>query len=428
MKRAFLAVLALAASTVVLPATADVGPGGFMSSNVTWLGHIPIDSPGVSARVVNVGGQARLYVAGVKGLTIYDLTDPTLPVPMGTTPLPNWQNEDVEVSADGKTVLIANDVAGTSYLIDATNPNVPVVRGNIPGTEHTISCADPQCLWAYGSSGRSYDLSNRAAPRRSSFGWGQFLGVQRSSSVHDLFLDETGLMFVDTSPRMIIDPREDPEFPKLVTTGDVPADKRLAYQHNSIRPRASEWTPRGPSDTGTALRPGELLLVNGETNTTLTCGAGSGPFATWSIRDYDKGAQMKPLDVFRPVNGTWTDGNPRVNAGLGCSGHWFTERDGLVAAGWFEHGTRFLDVNPTTGKITEVGFFQPVVGSASGAYWVTDEIVYVVDYERGLDILRFDRSAPRPSLQQIEESWLAKAHAVSAVAEAERYACKLAMQ
>jgi hypothetical protein len=28
-------------------------------------------------------------------------------------------------------------------------------------------------------------------------------------------------------------------------------------------------------------------------------------------------------------------------------------------------------------------------GQASAAYWITDEIVYVVDYNRGLDILRF---------------------------------------
>lgn len=427
MRRVAVLVLALAMTMVVVPAGADVGPGGFMSPNVTWLGNIPIDSPGVGARVVHVNGQPRLYVTGVKNLTIYDLTDPTLPVPMGVLPLPNWENEDVEVSADGATVLVANDVIGSSYLIDATDPRLPVIRGNIPGGEHTLTCVDAQCLWAYGSSGRSYDLTNRAAPRRATFAWTRFLDVQITSGVHDMFRDDTGLIIVDSTPRLILDPRVDPEFPKLVSSSPVPADRRLAYQHNNIRPRAGAWVPRAAGDTDPALRAGELLLANGETNATTTCGAGSGPFATWSMRDYDKGAQMTPLDVFRPVNGNWTDGNPRVNAGLGCSGHWFTERAGVVTAGWYEHGTRFLDIDQRTGKITEVGFFQPVVGSASAAHWVTDEIVYVVDYERGLDILRFDRSAPAPSLRAIERSWLAKAHAVSAVAEAERYSCKLAM-
>lgn len=428
MRRSFavLAVFVLLASVAVAPAGADVGPGGFMSSNVTWLGNIPLDSPGVGARVVQVGGARRLYVTGVKNLTIYDLSTPELPVPLGVLPLPNWENEDVEVSADGNTVLVANDVVGTSYLIDATDPRVPVLRGNIPGNEHTITCADAQCLWAYGSSGRTYDLRNRAAPRRATFGWTYRLGVAFDSSVHDLYRDASGLVIVDATPRLIIDPRTDPVFPTLVTSGPVPGEHRLAYQHNNIRPRAAEWTPRGTADTGAALRPGELLLSNGETNTTTTCGAGSGPFATWSIRDFDKGAPMTVLDVFRPVNGNWTDGNPRVNAGLGCSGHWFTERDGLVAAGWYEHGTRFLRIDPATGDISEAGFFQPVVGSASAAHWVTDEIAYVIDYERGIDILRFDRAASAPTAAEIEVSWLAKAGVVSPVAEAERFSCRIA--
>lgn len=56
--------------------------------------------------------------------------------------------------------------------------------------------------------------------------------------------------------------------------------------------------------------------------------------------------------------------------------------------GWYEHGTRFLDVS-SQGKIKEVGYFLPVGGSTSAAYWLNKEIVYSVDYNRGLDILRF---------------------------------------
>ena len=92
--------------------------------------------------------------------------------------------------------------------------------------------------------------------------------------------------------------------------------------------------------------------------------------------------------MFRPLNGTWIDGDPAVNA-LGCSGHWFTENDGIVAASWYEHGVRFFDIDKTVGTITEVGWFQPVGGYTGAAYWITDEIVYVHDYARGMDILRF---------------------------------------
>jgi hypothetical protein len=45
-------------------------------------------------------------------------------------------------------------------------------------------------------------------------------------------------------------------------------------------------------------------------------------------------------------------------------------------------------VSPT-GKINEIGWFMPWGGSTGAAYWVTNEIVYAVDYSRGIDIIRF---------------------------------------
>ena len=60
----------------------------------------------------------------------------------------------------------------------------------------------------------------------------------------------------------------------------------------------------------------------------------------------------------------------------------------MLAAGWYHSGTRFLDVD-AKGKIKEVGWFLPNGGGTSGAYWITDEIVYAVDYTRGIDVLRY---------------------------------------
>ena len=60
----------------------DPGPGGFTSANVTYVASIPTGA-GVSARVVTVKGQRRLYVSSAHSLTIYDLTNPALPVPLG---------------------------------------------------------------------------------------------------------------------------------------------------------------------------------------------------------------------------------------------------------------------------------------------------------------------------------------------------------
>jgi hypothetical protein len=73
--------------------------------------------------------------------------------------------------------------------------------------------------------------------------------------------------------------------------------------------------------------------------------------------------------------------------------HWFTphptyRNGGLVAIAWYEHGTRFLQVG-RDGSISEVGWFLPLGTTASAAYWITDRIVYVSDYNRGLDVIRY---------------------------------------
>jgi hypothetical protein len=95
-------------------------------------------------------------------------------------------------------------------------------------------------------------------------------------------------------------------------------------------------------------------------------------------------------DVYRVDGGAYVDGRPPANTGCG---HWFDthpewRNGGLVAMAWYEHGVRLLSVDGD-GKIEEAGYFVPVDGATSAAYWVTDEIVYATDYNgRGIDILR----------------------------------------
>src|SRR5688500_1967688 len=99
--------------------TVQVNPGGanFSSDNVEYISTLPIDTPGVGARVVQIGEQKRLYVTGVQSLTIYDVNDPASPKILGRLELPNWENEDVAVSADGKTVLISEFTGTYMHVI-----------------------------------------------------------------------------------------------------------------------------------------------------------------------------------------------------------------------------------------------------------------------------------------------------------------------
>jgi len=65
-----------------------------------------------------------------------------------------------------------------------------------------------------------------------------------------------------------------------------------------------------------------------------------------------------------------------------------------------------------------------VRGSASAAYWIPGtDYVYVVDYQRGVDILRFDANAAPPTAAQTTQSWLAKLGVVDRLSLDDRFWC-----
>ena len=423
--------------------------GAVISDNVEYLGTIP-DTPGVGGRMVKVGDQLRFYVTGVKGLTIYDVTNPALPIPMGALPLPHFQNEDVDVSDDGSKVIISTDTATLDgggnrsngiRIIDTSDPASPRQVGLVAQSNHTAMCADPACEWIYGSSGNIYDARDPANVAATGVRW-----KPTGGSAHALNRDASGLLISDSNPRFVLDPSESPESPEVIAQGR-PTGSDGYLQHNNVRPVADLWEPRPLPEEGEEeapelpLRPGELLVGNSESNVTVADGEGfcpsyAGGLSTWSMVNFDRGEEMEQLDVFRPVNGEYVGGDPAVNA-LGCSGHWFTWNDGIVAASWYEHGVKFFDVDSETGEIDQVGFFQPVATEAGAAHWVTDadgnEYVYSVDYARGIDILRFHRDEPAPSERELYESWAwnlrnLRARGFGSLASAERFACSFAMR
>ena len=444
----------------------ELGDGPVSSDNVTYHGTIPLDSPGVGGEVVqHANGKKYFYATGAKGLSIYDVANPAAPVPVSYTPFPHAQNEDVKVSDDGTRTMIAADgsilvpVAPTSpgiHLFDTSNPAAPKLIGSTSplqrgegtdrGTsEHTAECAVADCSVIYGRTGRIYDATQLPEIKDTGNRWNiNPLTGQAVTQAHALNRDDAGIINADTTPRLVLDPRQNPLQPTVLSVGPLAAqDKRL--QHNNVRPDALEWAARAEgdvpqtvtvdadayprsisvTDTRPVMRAGELLISNSESNLNPGC-SNAGALSTWSIVDFDKGAQMQPLEVFRPLNGTLADGSPPVN-GLGCSGHWFTENDGVVAASWYEHGVRFFDIDKTVGTIREVGYFQPGATEAGASYWVDDTFVYNVDYARGIDIISFDREASAPSQSELDAAWVASANRGSGpIAEAERFYCRLA--
>jgi hypothetical protein len=412
------------------------GPGGLTSGNVSYVASIPTGA-GVSARVLTVKGQRRLYVSSAHSLAIYDITNPALPVPMGALPIYNWENEDIAVSKDGNTAILT-EYASRFYMhvIDTSNPHAPVVKGSVfLDGSHTVQCADLHCNYLFASNGKTYDLRSGmpvAVPQAK--WWSTELGVRGGHALHQ---DAAGYWIADETPWVMFTAK-DPLHVKLVDQGMPTLNN--AYQHNNVRPAADKWSARKRGDKSKTLRPGEMLMTETETNFHPSCAGGTdgtGSFATWSIANFDKGAAPKQLHVLTPVQGDYANGDPAINA-LGCSGHWFNVREDqpgryqgqyVVAAGWYEHGTRFLAVDHKTGAIKQVGYFQPIRGSASAAYWIDKtNYVYVVDYQRGVDILKFNPAAAPPTAAATRASWLAKLHTVDTLSQQERFWCRQAME
>jgi hypothetical protein len=449
-RRLVLTVSAVALAATALPGLASSGPapdaglvqlpvgaGGFVSDNITYVGTLPI-TPGIGGRVLTVGEQQRLYMTGAQGLYVFDVTDPALPLPLGVYHLPHFQNEDVDVSDDGKRVIISTDTAGVDrsgerrngiHILDTSDLSNIKRVGFVPESNHTTTCADAKCEWLYGSGGAIYDARVPSAVVKQENSWKLDPEGNRVSGGHALNRDESGLMVSDTTPRLVLDV-SNPAVPVPLTTGAVTKAPDGFLQHNNVRIGAAEWTPRTDADTGDALRPGELLIGNSESNLKAQCGTDAGGLSSWSMRDFDKGAPMVQREVFRPLNGDITEGDPALNA-LGCSGHWFTVRDGAIAASWYEHGVRVIDVD-SEGRFTQKGFFQPVVTEAGAAHWVVgedgSEYIYSMDYARGIDILKYDREGPVPTQEEFDASWLANAGTQGVLSIVERNLCRAAME
>lgn len=76
--------------------------------------------------------------------------------------------------------------------------------------------------------------------------------------------------------------------------------------------------------------------------------------------------------------------------------HWMETRPdfkngGVMAVGYYNRGTRFVEVD-AKGAMAEIGWMTPAEGYAGSSQWVGSDaegdIVYVMDYRRGLEVLR----------------------------------------
>jgi hypothetical protein len=340
-------------------------PGGFASDNVEWIAHIPLDVDTSGARLIG----KYFYITNSRHLTIYDVSDPLSPQPQGVLPLPQqpyFAEEDVDTNGE---ILLISTFAGL-YVIDVEDKTSPQIIGQMEGGgQHTWSCV-LDCKWAYGSEGKIADLRDPTDPKEV----GDWTKGVPASSGHDVTEVKPGLVVTSSQPVMLLDARKDPAKPKLLVLGSN-SDNR--FIHSNLWPNKMKE---------------RYLLVGGETGGPSCDGENAGKFMTWDTKGWQRTHTFKVADEYQVKNGLPTDGDAPAN--LFCT-HWFDthpryKNGGLVAMAWYEHGTRFFEISKK-GKISEAGYFVPFAGSTSAAYWVTKDILYTADYNRGIDILRVAR-------------------------------------
>lgn len=366
-----LALLALVAAPHATAAPAALPTPGFASANVEWLGNVPLHADSAGARLLD----GYFYVTSSSQLSIYDARVPESPTLLSTMPLPQqpyFAEEDVDTN--GRILLVS--AYGALQVVDVRDKAEPTVLATLEGTdEHTISCL-LDCTWAYGSEGAVIDLRDPAKPRVAG-DWSKAV-PGGGGAKHDVTEVAPGMVVTSTGTMALLDARTDPARPKLVSTTKT-ADDRFLH--------ANLW-PREMKD--------RFLLVGGETSLEDCSSRTAGAFMTFDTRGATKGAPFTLKDEWRPAVTDPTRGDGLYETY--CS-HWFEPRPGWkdggeLAVGWYEHGTRFLSVDKA-GQIEEIGFFSPVATSSSAAYWARKDVVYVMDYQRGLDVLKIhDGKAP----------------------------------
>ncbi len=376
------------------PTAAEPSTGlGFTSDNVEYEGFIPFEKGGgqpiatnpstplnpeiLTATGANIRGD-YMYLTSWKNISIYDISEPLNPKLTAIEPV-GFQFENENVATNGKILLFSEQLPDDElHVYDVSDKTDIEEIATLPEAgDHTMTCI-LGCDWAYGSDGSIVDLRDPANPKLMEQDWHEITGLN-ADGAHDVNQFKNG--FLVTSPIsdsfQILDVR-DPLKPKTLGRGAHPQPDDFLF-HSGVWPRSGQ---------------DKFVLMQGEKNFKPQCDKTQGPFMTYKATDVPNSSRFKfdLVDRYRVENGAYADGAPAVNA-LGCSAHWFEvhptyKNGGMVAAGYYEHGTHFLKV-ANDGEITRKGYFLPAAGSTSAAYWINRNVVYAVDYTRGIDILRY---------------------------------------
>lgn len=365
---------------VLAPAgTAGPTPGGMTSDNVEFIRHVPIAQDGVGGKPIG----KYFYANDQNKVMIFDTSVPEDPQLVGQVLMPQeWLLSREDLDGNNSLIVMPNTFGaadgrpnlGVLYIIDVEDKSNPTIIAELAGAgSHTSSCI-LDCKWVYNSNGQIIDIRNPAEPKLMDTRWGD---GKPAGGAHDVTEIRPGIIVTASNPMMMLDARKNPANPKLLAASEpIP---NIGVMH-SLR-----WGSNGKDS---------FLVAGSEQNFVARCGAETnGHLMTIDTSKWKKGTLGPVIDRHYETNGTYVDGKPAANQG-GCSSHWLElhptfDQGGILAHARFEHGTRFMRVN-SKGKISEEGWFMPWAGSTGAAYWITDRIVYALDYNRGIDVIKYN--------------------------------------
>ena len=432
MRRLTLAVLTAAMLlTLVSPAAAhprsDLAPTlptdltHARTTNIDYLGRFP-EHVGTAGGTPSADGKL-FYLTDPRGVYIYDTANPASPTLLGKVSL-YQQTTGVALGqedpdTDGRILLVDGATApvGTSALqvVDVSTPSAPKIISSVAVTDHTWECVSGidatgvqrGCAYAYGRTGHIIDLRDPAKPVKLSTSWKTV--AKYTGYTHDLNEIRPGLTMSAGAENILLD-TSDPARPIKLTT----INKALhGHAFASLGYHSVEWPNAGTDKfliAGTEISPPP---ANGGMGAGSDCTGTESVIETWDtteilagLADYAAGipaAEAFAGRAFRKVDafdaagrGIFLQGGSPANQ-LYCA-HWMEANPlftngGMIAVSYYDRGTRFVEVD-TLGKMTEKGWVTAAEGHSGSVQWVSSDVAYIMDYRRGMEVVRFRQTPP----------------------------------
>ena len=437
-----LALPAAAHPTIALDPTLPTDLSYSATDNVEYLGRFP-EHAGTAGGILSPDGDV-FFLTDPRGVFAYDVTTPESPQRLGFVPV-FQQTTGVALaqedpSTNGEILLVdgATTPVGSAALqvVDVSDPANLTILASVPVTDHTWTCItgtdatgeQNSCAYAYGRTGHIVDLTDPAEAKLLDSTWRKAVGYGDRSNdpyTHDLTEIRPGLVMSAGSTAILMD-TSDPTAPVRLTAIDQP-DRFSSLGYHSV-----EWGRSGKARflvAGTEIAPSTGVADLAGTD----CEGENSVIETWDARavldgldDYEDGVPAaKAFDqrTFTKAGtydaggrGIFLDGQAPGHV-LYCA-HWmelhpdFTKKGGRMAVSYYDRGTRFVDVDKK-GAMTEVGWITPAEGYSGSPQWISDDVVYIMDYRRGMEVVRLT-DLPATGVKKHKEDRLAAASVFAA--------------